>query len=102
MDRNDWKKIYVPGYWETSGDTTLSDMDGVVWLYKKFNFEGDVSAAKISMGAIDDSDMIWINGESVGSTFNRYNKDRVYDVKKILHHGENIIIIRVEDYIEVE
>lgn len=100
MDRTNWKKINLPGYWEASSDSTLRDLDGVVWLYKKIKFEGDASAGKISMGAIDDSDMIWINGESVGSTFNRYNKDRVYDIKKnILHHGENIIIIRVEDYI---
>ena len=56
----------------------------------------------VSLGATDDSDMVWINGHLVGATYNQYNKDRVHSISDgILKNHENHIVIRVEDYIGV-
>ncbi len=99
VNRSDWKQMNLPSYWETAVDSELVELDGVVWFYRKFNATPSAHSS-VSLGPIDDSDMVWINGHLVGATYNQYNKDRVYSLSDgILKNGENYIVIRVEDYI---
>jgi len=96
---SDWKKIEIPGFFEAAG-VDLSNFDGAVWIRKDFDFNGDVTkASALSLGIIDDGDMVWINGTKIGETIDDYLKIRNYEVPaNILKTGKNTIVIRVMDY----
>src|SRR5690606_29743845 len=54
-------------------------------------------AAKLSIGAVDDVDVSWVNGRAVGNTFGA--APRVYDLPaKLLRAGENLIVVNVHDF----
>ncbi|MEZ4911640.1 MAG: sialate O-acetylesterase [Saprospiraceae bacterium] len=98
-DKSNWQVMELPRLWETSSDTTLAHHDGVIWFAKNIELNSG-SEGMLSLGPIDDSDMVWINGLLIGETYNRYNKDRIYHIPPgILKPGKNTIVVRVEDYI---
>lgn len=90
--------------WKTVGalslfhDLDLDNYDGTVWARKEFTLtDAQVGAAKLSLGAIDDEDITWINGTQVGATAG-YNTPRHYDVPAgVLHAGRNVIAVKVID-----
>ncbi|MEA1784517.1 PVC-type heme-binding CxxCH protein [Arenibacter sp. GZD96] len=91
----EWKTMKIPQYIENAG----LDIDGIIW----FRREVPISAADagkagtISLGPIDDSDVVYINGQKIGNTDN-YEVPRVYAVKSgILKAGSNTIAIWVKD-----
>jgi len=96
LDDSDWKSMELPQYIEQAG----LDIDGIIW-FRKSLFIADNPAGKtgiISLGPINDSDVLYINGKMIGTTQNQHTKDRYYDIPKgILSQGKNIIAIRVED-----
>jgi sialate O-acetylesterase len=97
IDLSGWKTMDVPGLWETRG---LNGVDGVVWFRRTFTLSEEQASAGavLYLGAIDDSDVTWINGTEVGSMVNRYNADRVYQVPStVLKPGMNTLVVRVED-----
>ena len=64
---------------------------------RDFNFSTNASTY-VSLGPIDDSDIVYINGIQIGLTENEYAKNRYYDVPLgALKKGKNTIAIRVED-----
>ncbi len=96
-DAGEWKSMELPALWESVG---LPGVDGVVWFRKEFT----VSSAdlqtnfKISLGPIDDSDDTYINGQLVGSNWEKYNLPRVYTINpEYLSAGKNVIMVRVID-----
>jgi len=96
-DASDWKIMELPTAWESAG---LPDLDGVVWFRKEISVNStDLNTGiTLSLGPIDDSDDTYINGQLVGSNWEKYNLPRVYQVKpQILHEGKNIIMVRVID-----
>lgn len=86
----------VPGNWD---NTALQNMDGSVWFRFEFELSGvDGKPGRLSLGAIDDQDITWINGVEVGRT-NSYSERRVYDVLAgVLKEGKNTIVVNVVDY----
>ncbi len=97
FDDSDWEEMKLPGQWEKQG---LENLDGIVWFRKDFvlNKQQKGVTGKISLGPIDDSDQVWINGQKIGGLQNSWNVERVYEIPKgILKSGLNIISIRVED-----
>lgn len=96
IDEN-WSTLELPGIWEEKG---LDKLDGVIWFRKEINLTS-AEASKINslhLGAIDDSDITWINGVEVGSMRMSYNVERNYNLQSgILKSGKNTIAIRVED-----
>ena len=95
---NGWRTMQVPALWEDQG---LQEMDGVVWFATDFELPPAVTTRgiEINLGPINDSDMVWINGQLVGQIFNHYNWNRKYMVDpKILKDGINRVVVRVEDY----
>jgi len=95
---NTWDMMTLPTLWEDAG---LQEVDGVVWFSRSFQLTPDIvqKGVEINLGPIDDSDMVWINGQLVGQIFNHYNWNRKYDVDpNFLKVGDNIIVVRVEDY----
>ena len=86
----------VPSYWESHG---YEGMDGVAWY--RVTFEVPPSAmhgdATLTMGAIDDDDIAWVNGIRVGQT-KGYNVARSYRVpNSALREGTNVLAVRVVD-----
>jgi len=94
FDDSSWSEMTVPAYWEAHG---YAGMDGVAW----YRFAFDVSEAEarggvmLTLAAIDDDDIAWINGAEVGRTAG-YNVARNYRIPGgILHTGRNMLAVRV-------
>ena len=99
-DTAGWKQMNLPQLWETAG----LDVDGVVW----FRREVEVPAAwagkdlTLKLGAIDDFDTTYFNGERVGSvgtdTPNSWVLQRSYRVPgSLVRAGRNTVAVRVFD-----
>jgi sialate O-acetylesterase len=96
VDDTRWSTMPVPSYWEDNG---YAGMDGVAWY--RVTFEVPPSAmhgdASLSIAAIDDDDIAWVNGIRVGQT-NGYSVARHYRVpNSALREGTNVLAIRVVD-----
>ncbi len=92
-DDSNWNTMELPQYIEEAG----LEIDGIIWFRRNFNFNA-TGSTYISLGPIDDSDIVYINGTQVGLTENEYAKNRYYDVPDgLLKKGKNSIAIRVED-----
>ena len=95
-DDSKWKVVAQPGQWETKG---YADFDGVMWLRREVNVPANWVGRdlKLSLGAIDDSDTTYWNGEEIGAT-EGFDKPRVYSVARgRARAGRNVIAIRVLD-----
>lgn len=96
---NSWKSMAASGSWENAGDPDLAGFDGIVWyrqtvVLSKAEAE---SATAISLGPIDDSDIVWINGKVIGTT-SGWQTPRIYRIARgILKAGKNVIVVRVLD-----
>ena len=94
-----WKTISLPGSWEGSGITELTDFDGVT-LFRREVIVPDAWAGHdltLSLGAIDDIDETYWNGKVVGST-NGWMAPRSYTIPGAqVKAGRNLIAIRVTD-----
>ncbi len=95
-----WKRMSLPQFWEAAG----LDVDGVIW----FRRELEVPAAwagkdlTLKLGAIDDADTTYFNGERVGSTGadtpNSWMVPRSYRVPgTLVRAGRNTVAVRVYD-----
>ncbi|MFH6602580.1 PVC-type heme-binding CxxCH protein [Maribacter algicola] len=90
----DWNTMQLPQYIEDAG----LDMDGIIWFRRNFNFSGAGSSTYISLGPINDSDVVYINGEQIGATEKEHTQNRYYGVPNgLLKNSGNVIAIRVED-----
>ncbi|MDO6604772.1 PVC-type heme-binding CxxCH protein [Arenibacter palladensis] len=96
FDDSQWKTMLLPQFIEDAG----LQMDGIVWFRRNLNLPSDVSAKSgtISLGPIDDSDKVYVNGTLVGGTEKDYQANRVYKIPSgILKEGKNSLAVRVED-----
>lgn len=90
-----WKTMPVPALWEG----TLGNVDGYVWLSHDFDVPADAAGktGKMSLAAIDDADITWVNGQKVGEA-NNYAALRIYDIPAgLLKAGKNTVTVRVLD-----
>ena len=93
---DDWATMNLPTYVESAG---LPGFDGIVWFRREFTLpeNWDGGDAELHLGAVDDMDTTWINGQRVGST-NDWTKTRVYRVPgAFLKRGANTLAVRVFD-----
>lgn len=96
LDDRVWSDIRVPAYWEDEG---YPGMDGVAWYRSTFSISKSElqSGATLSMAAIDDDDITWVNGVEVGRTTG-YNLERSYRLPaSALRAGDNVLAVRVTD-----
>jgi uncharacterized protein len=92
-DDSTWKTMELPQYIEDAG----LNMDGVIWFRRNFDLRTEASTY-VSLGPIDDSDIVFVNGTQIGLTEKDYAKNRYYDIPvSVLNKGRNSIAIRVED-----
>ena len=98
LDVSTWPTMTLPILWESGG---LPGLDGVVWFRKTFELTDPEAESDVflSLGAIDDSDETYINGQKVGEMWSQYNVPRKYTVPSdVLRPGTNTLVVRVEDY----
>jgi sialate O-acetylesterase len=96
LDDSGWSDMPVPSYWEDHGYT---GMDGVAWYRVAFDATDaeQRDGATLSIAAIDDDDIAWINGVEVGRTVG-YNVARAYRIpSNALRVGRNVLAVRVSD-----
>lgn len=92
-----WPKMTLPTFWEAAG---YPNVDGYFYFRGTFMLTAEQAAGSTTLylGAIDDGDWTYINGEMVGSTPNAYSESRVYVVKPgVLQAGANKIAFRIFD-----
>lgn len=97
FDDNAWESMTLPTLWEKAA---IGQFDGVVWYRTSFEINDLSGEATLSLGPIDDMDVVYVNGEQVGSTLaeGQYAVDRVYKIAaSILKAGSNSIAIKVLD-----
>ena len=97
LDESDWISIDVPGLWESLG---YEDFDGIGWYRTSFELTAAQTKTSItlSLGMVDDSDYVWINGQKVGETIQQYSVKRIYTIdSKFLVEGNNSLTVKVDD-----
>lgn len=98
-DFNDtnWQTIEIPGRIDIVNNTEL---DGVLWFRNEFEINNPEKAYTLSIGAVDDMDVTYINGQKVGSTLGAgfWAAHREYEIPKgLLKKGSNLIAIKAID-----
>ena len=96
-DDSQWNQVYLPGQFDA---ITQVDFDGVMWFRKTVHIRDLRSDYTLEIEAIDDMDIIYINGNKVGgfAGANYSNSKRTYKVpKRFLNKGANTIAIRAID-----
>ena len=90
----DWETMKIPSFWEREG---LPGLDGEVWFYRSFEWNGSGSA-KINLGRVDDTDESYINGKLIGSMKRDWSSLRSYQIPAgILKRGTNHLLVKVSD-----
>ncbi len=97
----DWKEIKVPGYIESQG----MNIDGAVWFRKDVDIteEWAGKSVTISLGPIRNSDIVFLNGEKIGSTDSGLEtwRFRNYEIPgRVVKAGNNVIAVRIFNSIE--
>ncbi|MCX6366924.1 MAG: sialate O-acetylesterase [Armatimonadetes bacterium] len=99
-----WKSANAPGEWDTLGNEELLGIDGAVWFKKEVEVPEALAGKplKLSLGAIDDHDVTFFNGQKVGAigaeTPNSWQAPRNYTVPgELVKKGRNVIVVRVFD-----
>lgn len=96
IDDSGWSQMELPGYWDNHG---MQAFNGVVWFRKQIDLSGVDGSAEtvLSLGYIDDEDVVYLNGVQIGSTQGAREK-RLYRVPPgLLRNGTNTLAIRVYD-----
>ena len=96
-DDSQWNQVYLPGQFDA---ITQVDFDGVMWFRKTVHIRDLRSDYTLEIEAIDDMDLIYVNGNKVGgfAGANYSNSKRAYKVsKRLLNKGANTIAIRTID-----
>lgn len=97
FDDSSWSSVMLPVQMELHID---KEFDGLVWYRTKVELTAEQAACKdatISLGAIDDCDVTFINGEKVGS-LKHWQAQRNYKIREgLLKEGENVILVQVVD-----
>ena len=101
FDDASWKTYPVPGAWE---QTAGVDVDGFVWARRSIDVPAMWAGKDLALdlGIIDDNDITYFNGQSVGETGPHvprpYQQARSYTVPgRLVKAGRNTIAVRVLD-----
>lgn len=93
--QKNWAKMQVPKLW----DNELEAISGNVWFRTTVVLPETAAGkqARLSLPAVDDADVTYLNGQRIGLT-NGYNLPRRYAVPKgVLRAGENLIVVKIFD-----
>jgi sialate O-acetylesterase len=98
-DYNDreWPSMRVPQLWDSSA---LGRYVGSVWYRTNFELKPvkPIQEAVLYLGAIDEWDITWLNGQEVGR-MTIWHKPRVYPINpELLHTGNNSLVIHILNF----
>lgn len=103
-DDQAWQTVNVPGPWSESDAQPLQNFDGVVWMARQVDIpEGWAGRdLTLTLGAIDDYDQTYFNGELIGRTGTHtpfaWQRPRVYQIPgNQVTAGKANIVVRVVD-----
>jgi len=93
-----WASAEMPAYYPTM-DRGLERFDGFVWVARDFAVPPAIAGKPLtlSLPAIDDCDIVWIDGVQVGSTVNNWTQPRRYAIPGGLAAGTHRITVCVLD-----
>lgn len=95
---NGWKdyssRIDVPFFFRNTGYRGLC---GSVWLARHFTVTKEMAAqdSVLCLGTMVDADEVYVNGSLVGCTAYQYPERRYLVKARMLHAGENFLVIRL-------
>ena len=91
-----WKPVPEPfASWTKWSDPDFAGHNGMAWFRKTVDLKADPGAATLSIGGVDEVDMVWVNGQFVGGEFG-WGAQRSYEVPAgVFHAGENEIVVNV-------
>ena len=98
-DRLQWQPLPSFTYWENWKQPAFEQFNGGVWARKRIRLTADQArrAATLSLGVIDDSDMTFVNGVAVGSTYS-WSAARDYSLAPgVLRAGDNEVLVFIRD-----
>ena len=96
-DDSQWKTLNLPGRFDLLNH---GEFNGAIWLRKKFLIEDILTDYVLKIGAIDDMDATYINGQKIGGLTGAgvHNTLREMTIPKgLLKKGSNTIAIRAID-----
>ncbi|MET0892970.1 MAG: sialate O-acetylesterase [Pseudoxanthomonas sp.] len=96
----EWRNAPVAlGAWEYWGETALADYNGMVWYRSTARLTAAQAAqqATLELGAIDETDMTWVNGRGVGSAYDPGSGRRYVLPPGLLREGDNSVVVNVLD-----
>lgn len=87
------------GPWEQWGVPELAAFDGMVWYRTSLRLSAEQAAqgAVLSLGAVDETDMTWVNGRGVGSAYAPGDRREYALPAGLLREGDNSVVISVLD-----
>ena len=93
-----WGSARMPAYYPAM-DPALERFDGFVWVARDFTVPAAMAGRPLtlSMPAIDDCDIAWIDGVQVGATVNDWTQPRRYAIAKGLAAGTHRIAVCILD-----
>jgi sialate O-acetylesterase len=95
-----WRKAPAElGPWERWHQPALADFNGMVWFRTVIKLTPDQARqdAVLELGALDETDITWVNGQAVGGNYDP-GSPRHYPLPPgLLKEGENKIVINVLD-----
>jgi sialate O-acetylesterase len=83
--------------WKTWGVKQLENLNGMVWFRRRFELTAAQAAqpAVLALGAIDELDQTWVNGEPAGNSFG-WATPREYQLPAgRLREGPNLVVVNV-------
>lgn len=94
ISEGDWRNADIPFYF---ADSELKGFIGSVWFRKTVEIPASMAGkrAKIWLGTITDSDVVFVNGKKVGQTEYQYPPRKYTIPEGLLKEGANTIAIRV-------
>ncbi|MBC7989207.1 MAG: 9-O-acetylesterase, partial [Luteimonas sp.] len=87
------------GAWEHWGEPALAGFNGMLWYRTSMRLTAAQAsqAAMLELGSIDETDMTWVNGRAVGSTYGPGSGRRYALPPDLLREGDNSIVINALD-----
>lgn len=91
----EWMTMELPQNWEN----LLGPTDGRIWFRRTVTLpaSADGKTGLLRLPAVDDADITYVNGVRVGGTHG-WDRTRRYEIPAgVLHEGENLIVVRIDD-----
>lgn len=94
-EKEEWQPITLPVFFK---DTKLAGLIGSVWLRRTFEVSQEMAEqdAKLWLGTMVDSDVVYVNGIEVGHTDYQYPPRKYTIPTGVLRPGCNTIVIRLK------